>query len=58
VIPAEQSDRESAFLVRSDAELPAGDGPAEHPDLEDLLLTYDAPGPPPPCHHDRAGDAR
>ena len=37
---AEHTDRQSTFIVRSDAELPAGDWSAEHVGLEDLVLTY------------------
>jgi ABC-2 type transport system ATP-binding protein len=40
VIWAEHTDRQSTFIVRSEAELPAGDWAAEHLDLEDLVLTY------------------
>jgi ABC-2 type transport system ATP-binding protein len=40
VIWAEHSDRQSTFVVRSQAELPAGDWSAEHLELEDLVLAY------------------
>jgi ABC-2 type transport system ATP-binding protein len=40
VIWAEHTERHSTFIVRSDAELPAGDWSAERVDLEDLVLTY------------------
>jgi ABC-2 type transport system ATP-binding protein len=40
VIWAEHSDRQSTFVVRSEAELPAGDWSAEHLELEDLVLSY------------------
>jgi ABC-2 type transport system ATP-binding protein len=40
VIWAQHTERQSTFIVRSDAELPAGDWSAERVDLEDLVLTY------------------
>jgi ABC-2 type transport system ATP-binding protein len=40
VIWAAHTDRQSTFIVRSEAALPAGDWSAEHVDLEDLVLTY------------------
>jgi ABC-2 type transport system ATP-binding protein len=40
VIWAEHTERQSTFIVRSDADLPAGDWSAERVDLEDLVLTY------------------
>ena len=40
VIWAEHTDRQSTFIVRGETELPTGDWSAEHPDLEDLVLTY------------------
>ena len=40
VIWAEHTERQSTFIVRSQADLPAGDWSAEHLDLEDLVLTY------------------
>jgi ABC-2 type transport system ATP-binding protein len=40
VIWAEHTDRQSTFIVRSQAGAPAGDWSAEHLDLEDLVLTY------------------
>jgi ABC-2 type transport system ATP-binding protein len=40
VIRAEQTDRQSTFIVRGESEIPAGDWSAEHLDLEDLVLTY------------------
>jgi ABC-2 type transport system ATP-binding protein len=40
VIWAEHTERQSTFIVRSHAELPAGDWSAERVDLEDLVLTY------------------
>jgi ABC-2 type transport system ATP-binding protein len=40
VIWAEHTERQSTFIVRSVAGLPAGDWSAEHVDLEDLVLTY------------------
>ena len=40
VIWDEHTDRQSTFIVRSEAEIPAGDWSAEHLDLEDLVLTY------------------
>jgi len=40
VIAAEQSDRQSTFIVRSETDIPAGDWSAEHLELEDLVLTY------------------
>jgi ABC-2 type transport system ATP-binding protein len=39
VIWAEHTERQSTFIVRSEAELPAGDWSAERVDLEDLVLT-------------------
>ncbi len=47
VIWAEHTDRQSTFVVRSRAGLPAGDWSAEYLDLEDLVLTYmERPGDP------------
>jgi ABC-2 type transport system ATP-binding protein len=40
VIWVEHSDRQSTFVVHSEAELPAGDWSAEHLELEDLILAY------------------
>lgn len=40
VIWSEHTDRQSTFIVRSQAGLPEGDWFAEHLDLEDLVLTY------------------
>jgi ABC-2 type transport system ATP-binding protein len=40
VIWAEHTERQSTFIVRSAAALPAGDWSAERIDLEDLVLTY------------------
>ncbi len=40
VIWAEHTERRPTFIVRGDAELPAGDWSAERVDLEDLVLTY------------------
>jgi ABC-2 type transport system ATP-binding protein len=40
VIWAEHTERQSTFIVRSAAGLPAGDWSAERVDLEDLVLTY------------------
>jgi ABC-2 type transport system ATP-binding protein len=40
VVSAEHTDRQSTFIVRCENELPPGDWSAEHPDLEDLVLTY------------------
>jgi ABC-2 type transport system ATP-binding protein len=40
VIWAEHTGRQSTFIVRSAADLPAGDWSAERVDLEDLVLTY------------------
>jgi len=40
VIWAEHSDRQSTFVVRTEAELPTGDWSAEHLELEDLVLSY------------------
>jgi len=40
VISAEHTDRQSTFVVRSDAPLPAGDWVAEPLGMEDLVLTY------------------
>ncbi len=40
VVWAEHTERQSTFIVRSDADLPAGDWSAERIDLEDLVLTY------------------
>ena len=40
VIWSEHTGRQSTFIVRSQTGLPAGDWPAEHLDLEDLVLTY------------------
>jgi ABC-2 type transport system ATP-binding protein len=40
VIWSEHSGRQSTFIVRSQTGLPAGDWPAEHLDLEDLVLAY------------------
>ncbi len=40
VIWAEHTERQSTFIVRSEAALPAGDWSAERVDLEDLVLTY------------------
>jgi ABC-2 type transport system ATP-binding protein len=40
VIWAEHTDRQSTFIVHSQAALPAGDWSAEHLELEDLVLTY------------------
>jgi ABC-2 type transport system ATP-binding protein len=40
VIWAEHTDRQSTFVVRSQAQLPSGDWSAEHLELEDLVLAY------------------
>ena len=40
VIWAEHTERQSTFIVRSEAAVPAGDWSAERVDLEDLVLTY------------------
>ena len=40
VISAEHTDRQSTFVVRADAQLPAGDWAAEPLSMEDLVLTY------------------
>jgi ABC-2 type transport system ATP-binding protein len=40
VLSARHTDRQSTFVVRSDAPLPAGDWAAEPLSLEDLVLTY------------------
>jgi ABC-2 type transport system ATP-binding protein len=40
VIWSEHTGRQSTFIVRSKTGLPAGDWPAEHLDLEDLVLAY------------------
>ena len=40
VIWSEHTERQSTFIVRSVADLPAGDWSAERVDLEDLVLTY------------------
>jgi ABC-2 type transport system ATP-binding protein len=40
VIWAEHTDRQSTFIVRSEAKLPAGDWSAEPLALEDIVLTY------------------
>ena len=40
VISAEHTDRQSTFVVRSDAPLPVGDWAAESLSMEDLVLTY------------------
>jgi ABC-2 type transport system ATP-binding protein len=40
VIWSEHTGRQSTFIVRSQTGLPAGGWPAEHLDLEDLVLTY------------------
>jgi ABC-2 type transport system ATP-binding protein len=40
VVSAEHTDRQSTFVVRSDAPLPAGDWAAERLSMEDLVLTY------------------
>jgi ABC-2 type transport system ATP-binding protein len=40
VIAAEHSARQSTFIVRSAADVPAGDWSAEHLELEDLVLAY------------------
>jgi ABC-2 type transport system ATP-binding protein len=40
VIWTERTDRQSTLTVRSEAEVPAGDWSAGHPELEDLVLTY------------------
>jgi ABC-2 type transport system ATP-binding protein len=40
VVSAEHTDRQSTFVVRSDAPLPGGDWAAEPLSMEDLVLTY------------------
>ena len=40
VVSAEHTDRQSTFIVRTDAPLPAGDWAAESLSMEDLVLTY------------------
>jgi ABC-2 type transport system ATP-binding protein len=40
VIWSEHTGRQSTFIVRSQTGLPPGDWPAEHLDLEDLVLAY------------------
>ena len=40
VVSATHTDRQSTFVVRSDAPLPAGDWAAEPLSMEDLVLTY------------------
>ena len=40
VISSRHTDRQSTFVVRSDAPLPAGDWAAERLSMEDLVLTY------------------
>lgn len=40
VISAEHTDRQSTFVVRTDAPLPAGDWAAARLSMEDLVLTY------------------
>jgi len=40
VIWSEHTGRQSTFIVRSQTGPPAGDWPAEHLDLEDLVLAY------------------
>ena len=40
VVSAEHTDRQSTFVVRADAPLPAGDWVAEPLGMEDLVLTY------------------
>lgn len=40
VVSAEHTDRQSTFVVRSDASLPPGDWVAEPLSMEDLVLTY------------------
>jgi ABC-2 type transport system ATP-binding protein len=40
VIRAEHTDRQSTFIVRSQTEPPPGNWLVEHPELEDLVLTY------------------
>ena len=40
VVSAEHTDRQSTFVVRADAPLPAGDWAAEPLSMEDLVLTY------------------
>jgi ABC-2 type transport system ATP-binding protein len=60
VIWSEHTDRQSTFIVRSQAGLPAGDWFAEHLDLEDLVLAY-MERDPHPGHHATAntkGDPR
>ena len=50
VVSAEHTDRQSTFVVRTDAPLPAGDWAADPLSMEDLVLTYmeiAAPGPGP-----------
>jgi ABC-2 type transport system ATP-binding protein len=60
VIWAEHTDRQSTFIVRSQAGLPAGDWFAEHLDLEDLVLAYmeRAAGPGHRTTTNTAGGAR
>jgi ABC-2 type transport system ATP-binding protein len=40
VVSAEHTDRQSTFVVRAEAPLPAGDWAAERLSMEDLVLTY------------------
>ena len=60
VIWAEHTDRQSTFIVRCEADLPAGDWTSQHLDLEDLVLTYmeRAAGPGRRAAADTTGDAR
>jgi ABC-2 type transport system ATP-binding protein len=60
VIWAEHTDRQSTFTVRTETDMPAGDWAAEHPDLEDLVLTYmeRAADPGYRGNADTTGDAR
>ena len=46
VVSAEHTDRQSTFVVRTDAPLPAGDWAAEPLGMEDLVLTYMEAGDP------------
>jgi ABC-2 type transport system ATP-binding protein len=46
VVSAEHTDRQSTFVVRTDAPLPAGDWAAEPMSMEDLVLTYMETGGP------------
>jgi ABC-2 type transport system ATP-binding protein len=60
VIWAEHTERQSTFIVRSHADLPAGDWSAERLDLEDLVLSYmeRAAGPARRTTTHTTGDAR